>query len=392
MKKILPLSLMAFATIAFADISQQEFLYKDPRIMGMGAANTAVGGYSTAVFHNPAGLINIKKSHGLEVELLGFSLSASERIQDFADDLSNANGNDEVSDVLKKYSGEPFQAGFSNYTSVSYHTESDLALTIGLLASFDSNFLAHSNGGSNGLLEVHSRGYGGVVVGAAKNVEQWLPEWIPGKMTVGVDAKFIAQKSYDTALDVAEIDQNNDDLGTYIQDTYEQTNSGLGIDLGVLYAPMPENFWNPTVGVSVMNIGTLNFENAYGAQPMTVNFGVAVSPKTKYADFKVAVDYVDALGAQQALVLDPTTNTYKTQDISYEMLRHLRVGASAEIIDNSWFLVTLNGGLYQGAYTAGLDLQLAVLKFQVATYQEQLGAKMGQLEDRRYVVGLGIGW
>ena len=44
-------------------------LYKDPRIMGMGGANVAVGAYSTSVFSNPAGLTNIKKDHGFVVDL-----------------------------------------------------------------------------------------------------------------------------------------------------------------------------------------------------------------------------------------------------------------------------------------------------------------------------------
>ncbi len=62
------------------------------------------------------------------------------------------------------------------------------------------------------------------------------------------------------------------------------------------------------------------------------------------------------------------------------------------LFDNKWVTTTLMAGWYQGAYTAGLDFQLTLIKLQAATYQEQLGAKTGQLEDRRYVVGLGIGW
>lgn len=392
MRKILPLSLLAFSSLLYADFAQQEFLYKDPRVMGMGAANTAVGGYSTAVFYNPAGLINIKKSHGVEVELLGISVGASEKTQDFANDISDASdaddSNSEIADVIEEYSGEAFNVTASNYTSVSYHTENDLAWSVGILASADINLLPHANSGNNGLLEVHGRAYGGVNIGVAKTFD----ELVPGKLTVGVGAKFISQVSYDTGLDVAEIDANSDDIGEYLQDTYEVENSGVAVDLGVLYAPLPNNYWNPTIGVSVMNIGSLNFDDAYGAQPMSVNFGVAVFPKTSVADFKIALDYVDALGSQQALVYDSASQKFITQDITYEMMRHLRAGVSAEVFDNSWVTLTLNGGLYQGAYTAGIDLQLAILKLQAATYQEQLGGEMGQLEDRRYVVGLGIGW
>lgn len=392
MKRLLPLSLLS--SLLYADVAQQEFIYKDPRVMGMGSADTAVGGYSTAVFYNPAGLITIKKSHGVEVELLGLSVAASDKTKDFVQDINDAQNDDNnataaVSDVLKKYSGEAFNVAVSNYSSVSCHTENDFVWSVGLLAAGDVNLLPHDNSGVNGLLETHGRVYGGAIVGLAQAFNN-VSSWLPGNLTVGVSGKFISQKSYDVALDSGEIADHKDDLGQYIQDTYEVSNSGFAIDLGALYHPYPSSEWNPAVGLSVMNIGTLDFGNTYGAQPLSVNIGVSASPKTKYTDFVIALDYVDLLNAQQALVYE--NSNYVKKDISYDALRHLRAGVQAQVFDNSWVTLTLNGGLYQGAYTAGLDFQLAVLKLQAATYQEQLGGKMGQLEDRRYIVGLGIGW
>ncbi|UCN00282.1 hypothetical protein LCX93_12275 [Sulfurimonas sp. SWIR-19] len=91
-------------------------------------------------------------------------------------------------------------------------------------------------------------------------------------------------------------------------------------------------------------------------------------------------------------------NPYRSQDqydnanIEYELLQHLRIGASLGLVDNSWFMMTLNGGLYKGSYTAGFDMQLAIFKLQAATYQEQLGSTIGQIEDRRYMLVVGIGW
>jgi hypothetical protein len=110
----------------------------------------------------------------------------------------------------------------------------------------------------------------------------------------------------------------------------------------------------------------------------------------------LAVDYVDILNAQQARVRN--YNPYRAQDqydsvdIAFDPMQHIRAGVSVGLFDNSWAMMTLNGGLYQGAYTAGLDMQLTLLKIQLATYQEQLGAEVGQIEDRRYVVGIGLGW
>ena len=393
MKKIVALSMLGASLLLQADMSQQEFLYKDPRMMGMGSAATAVGGYSTAVFYNPAGLINIKKSHGVEVELLGIAVTGSKDIKNFADDVNNADTDPEIIEAVKKYSGEAFNLTASNYTSFSYHTESDFAYSIGLLASADANFIPHDNSGINGLLETHSRAYGGVLLGAAQKFEDVLG----GNLTVGIGLKFITQKSYEAGLDAGEVTEHKDDLGTYLQDTYEVSNSGFAGDIGILYEPNILSSLHPAIGLSVMNIGTLNFDDAYGAQPMTLNGGISISPELPLLDsFTLSVDYVDMLNAQQARVRNynpyRSYDQYDNADIDFDVMQHLRAGLKVGVFDNSWVTTTLMAGWYQGSYTAGIDLQLTLIKIQAATYQEQLGAKTGQLEDRRYIVGLGIGW
>jgi len=393
MKKIVSLSFIALGSLVYADMSTQEFLYKDPRIMGMGAANTAVGGYSTSLFYNPAGLINIQKSHGVEVELLGIGVSSSENTKEFVDDLDNAETDQETIDAIKKHAGETYNVTASNYSSVSYHTEDDLAFSVGLLASADVNLLPHAYSGANGLLETHSRVYGGIMLGVAKKYNDIMN----GKLTVGLGFKYITQNSYEAGLDEGEVIQHKDDLSTYLQDHYEVENSGFGVDIGLLYEPNILQEWHPSVGLSVMNIGSLDFDDAYGSQPMTINLGLSVSHEVSFLhSFVIAMDYVDLTNAQQARVrnYNPSRSydQYDSVDIEYDFLQHLRGGVSAGIIDNSWFLATVSAGLYQGAYTAGIDLQLAVVKLQASTYQEQLGSTVGQIEDRRYVLGLGIGW
>ena len=398
MKKLLPLSLIAFSSLVYADMSTQEFLYKDPRIMGMGGANTAVGGYSTSIFSNPAGLIKIKKSHGIEAEILGLSVSASERFQQFADDLSNSSDT-EVIDTINKYSGDAFNATVSNYTSFSYHAQNDVAYSFGLLAAGDVNFIPHANSGANGVLESHSRAYGGLFFASAKKYHgissDFLDGMLDGDITIGVGIKYIMQKSYEAGLDIGEVTDHKDDIVQYLQDTYEVDNSGFAFDLGALYE-FDNKAWNPAIGLSVMNIGNLDFD-AYGAQPLSVNLGASISPEISWSNsLKFSVDYTDLLNSQQARIRNyspyRSQDQYDNADIGYDVMNHVRLGASLGLVDNSYFMTTLNAGLYKGAYTAGLDFQLTLLKLQFATYQEQLGSTLGQLEDRRYVVGLGLGW
>ena len=399
MKKIIPLSLIALSSLLYADMSTQEFLYKDPRIMGMGGANTAVGGYSTSIFSNPAGIIKIKKSHGIEAEILGLSVSGSEKIKSFSDDLQKADTTQDTQDVINKYSGDTFNINISNYTSFSYHAANDTAYSFGILAASDANFIPHANSGSNGVLETHSRVYGGLFLASAKKYHglssDFLNGMLNGDVTVGVSAKYIKQKSYEAAIDAGEITQHKDDLAEYLQDNYEVDNSGFGVDVGVLYE-FANKAWNPALGLSIMNIGNMTFD-AYGSQPLSVNLGASISPEISWANsLKFSVDYTDLFNSQQARIENYNSSSpydqYTNADIGYEVMNHLRAGASLGLLDNSWFMATLNAGLYKGAYTAGLDMQLTLVKLQVATYQEQLGSVIGQLEDRRYVIGLGIGW
>ena len=393
MKKVILLSVCG-ASMLMAGFSEHAYLYKDSRIMGMGGANVAVGGYSSSVFQNPAGLRSIRVDHGLEVELLGLTLQGSQGIKDFADDLDAADTDPELADVLKKYSGDHFNVNVNNYSSVSNNNE-DYAWSIGILASVDANFFVHGNGGSNDLLETHSRGYGGLVAAYATS----FPELGPGTLDVGISAKYIKQTSVEGGLGITELLDNKDDLGNYLQDKYQKDASGWGVDLGIVYKLYPDNYFHPAFGLSVLNLGDMGMDDNYGRQPTTVNVGASISPELPFFEhFILAVDYVDLLNANETRFYDFTETGGVVTDVSYtdfeesDFTKRLRLGVSAGIFDNSWFLTTLNAGLYQGNYTLGADIQATVFKFSAATYAEEIGPEAGDLTDRRYMFTLGIGW
>jgi hypothetical protein len=73
-------------------------------------------------------------------------------------------------------------------------------------------------------------------------------------------------------------------------------------------------------------------------------------------------------------------------------MKNLRLGIGIGLVDSTYFSTTLNVGLYQGAYTAGLDMALTILKLNFATYQEQVGTMSNPYNDRRYIAQIGIGW
>ena len=163
MKKWIMPALIGFTLAPLSNAADLPYLYKDMRIMGMGGANVASGGYSSSVFANPAGIINLPNDHGLIVEFLGINVTASADASDIVNDLSDAidsDNEDEIIDVLEMYSGQRTHIDIANYSSVSSN-QGNYAWSVGLLAATDVNLTPHANS-IDGILEVQSRGYGGL--------------------------------------------------------------------------------------------------------------------------------------------------------------------------------------------------------------------------------------
>jgi len=390
MKKVISLALLGATTSLMAMYAEHAYLYKDPRVMGMGGANIAVGAYSTSVFSNPAGLANIKKEHGFVVDLLSVGVSVSDGAQDFIDDVDAASDDEsKMADVLDKYSGQHFHVGADNYTSISKNSDS-FAWTIGFLAATDVNYMAHGSGSATGgVLESSSRAYGGVILGFAKAYETEI-----GRLDIGLGLKYITQNSYEGVLGISEL-VGQEDIADKMKQKYEKKSSGYGVDLGMTYHPFANSNWDLAFGVSVLNIGSMDMDDNYGSQPMTVNVGMSLSPEVSFLNkFVVAVDYLDILNENKLRMYDysDTNNiTYTDYDDS-DFMKRLRVGVGIGLIDSTYFSMRVDGGLYQSAYTAGLNMEITIFKFNFATYQEEVGTENVSITDRRYMAGLAIGW
>jgi len=395
MKKIIATGLLGLSTSLMAMYGEQSYVYKDARILGMGGANVAVGGYSTSIFSNPAGLKSLKKEDGFIVELLGLQIGATEQFQDFSKDLGDALDEDddakkteELIGVLQKYNGEHFHANVSNYTSLSKNSDM-FAWSIGILAGADLNYMTHSDGSVVGpSLETSSRGYGGLVLGAAKDYSTRY-----GTIDVGVSGKYIVQKSYEGQIPLIDlIDKDSSELQT----KYEKESSGFAVDVGVVYHPAPNNYWHPAVGLSVLNIGSIDMDDQYGKQAMSVNLGASITPEVSFLDkLVVAVDYVDMFNANEARYYKYVGGVGDTVAVDVEdseLMKRVRFGAMAQVIDSKYFALALSGGMYEGAWSAGVDMALTILKLSLTSYEEDLGYGSFELTDRRYALQLGLGW
>lgn len=392
MKKIvLIIALLSVTPLLMAMQAEQAYLYKDSRIMGKGGTSVANGQYATSVFSNPAGLASLRKSEGFIVDFLSLGVAITAKSAEFVNDVND--GSDSVEDlenILNKYNGENFHLGINNYSSISKNSQY-FTWSIGILAASDVNVMAHSDGTPSGdYLESSSRVYGGVVFGVAK---PFYTKY--GRLDIGISTKYISQSSYEGTVGVAELVNSDEDYQEFIK-RYEKKASGLGFDMGVNYHPFANSYWNLILGMSVMNIG-LDLDDNYGHQPMSVNFGLSISPELSFVDkFVLALDYVDILGANKYRQYNKSSNGSSTSYVdydAYDTMKNIRIGAGIGLIDTSFFSMDVDVGLYQSAYTAGLMMKIALLKLNLATYQEDVGINSSTSNpDRRYMLDLGIVW
>ncbi len=363
--------LLANVSVATAGSYEYPHIYKSPRVMGMGGANVAIGGGFDSVFYNPAGLTRMPE-YNWEVNVLGLSGTVGEDTLDFVDDLNDAFDEEDdltaVNDVLKDYRGKHIHFDAANLSSVAKNAEK-LAFGLGGLASVVSDSIPHQGFGEDGLLEMHaSMQYGGIG-GVAYRVSDQL--------SVGASVKLINKEVVDHFFTATEIIEHEDDLEDYFTDELKEDGTGVGVDAGIIYEFMQDSKLKPAVGVSIQNIGDMDFGDA-GTIPMTVNVGASATVNLPVLqEMVVGIDYVDAF------------NNYEQDD---DIGKRVRLGGEIGIIDNTVITAAVRAGLYQGYPTFGADLRLFMVALSYTTYAEEVGAYAGQDDDRRHMVSLNVGW
>jgi hypothetical protein len=155
---------------------------------------------------------------------------------------------------------------------------------------------------------------------------------------------------------------------------------GIGADVGMLFTPT--KVMEPTLGVSVMDIGGTKYTKADvgGAaisapetRRQAVNVGVSMKP--------INHDWFYVLGTVDAHQIN--------QPFSYT--KKLNFGAELGLMDR----LRLQAGLHQGYASGGLQFDLKFWNYRMVTlravtYSEELGTVAGSNEDRRYAAQIKI--
>lgn len=340
------------------------YLYKGVRSLGMGGAFTAVGKDAEALFYNPAGLYDM----GFQLALLNPQVEVDQDFLDMGSDLSSAmNKNTDtermnaLTDIISKNMGKPLHLRFTMFPHVAAKNVVVGAIGQGILDSRLHNPLS-----SQGAVEVS----GGYEYGPVLGASVALP--VTG-LRFGVGAKYIFNTWIEEGFTIRQVATSGfDPMDSKIQ------KNDISFDAGLLYDIPVLSYLKPRAGISLLDITDLNFQDSAGKGrkiPMRGNLGISLNPSVPYvSDLILALDYQDFM------------HNYVQDNSTWK-----RVHAGAELGLLRRHLL-LRGGINQGYPTAGVDIDLWLLKFGYTYYSEEMGAYAGQDKDTRHIAQLSIGW
>lgn len=350
---------LLFVVPQFVSAESYKGFHRGVRPLGMGGAFTAVANDHNSIFYNAAGLAQAK-SFGLGI--LDPYISVSENSLDLIDDFGDADTDDteEVNDLLRKYVGENnnIKVAADFYTGFKVK---DYGVMIAAIAQSDTDVSIHNPVWPEA--RIRSTADYGAIIGAGTEIPA-----VKG-LKVGAALKLIQRESLDkvyTAIDIAD----SEDFGDKIEDDME-SGTGVALDIGVLYSVSGVPFTDLDLAFTGQNIPEMDFGDAEDAKTQ-YNVGAAFRQKFGILELTEAIDYMDI-----------TDNL--AGDDSMEKKLHLGIEAKIPVL-------SVRAGLNQGYYTAGATLDFGVLRFDVASFGEEVGVYAGQKEDRQLAAQMSLGW
>lgn len=319
--------------------------YASARALGMGNAFTAVVRDADGLFYNPAAIATISGFHWTVMDPK-VGINGTQTLTDLQS-FSGATSSNVASRISKLY-GHNIWLGGNAKTSLAapYFAAAGFVNTE---AAFKVTNPAYTTLNMNYYFDY------GVALGTGFDM-------IPGLFKVGLAARRVNRTGTTLPLGPGKLADLNT---TTIQNELKSRGTGYGFDLGTLITlPGPVS---PTVSFVYRNVGKTVFNHEEGAAaPPSIDSEMIVG-----AALLIRVPFFS---------LTPSFD-YRYMEKSTEQTGK-KINAGIEV---GLPLIDIRAGIHQGYYTAGVGLNLGLLRADVATYGVEIGAYPGQLEDRRYV-------
>lgn len=344
--RLLVCAIALLSTLSGHDASARELseTWTNVRALGMGNAYTALVDDVDSLFYNPAGLAR-NSAFSWEVFDPRVGLNGADAIQS-AQELASAGDN--VSEVIESLYGKKLWAGGGMKTGILIPNFA-MAGFVSANAAVNVQNPAATTMNLNYFLDY------GVALGGGFS-------FIPNFMQVGLAVKRINRTG--TTLPVGPSTLATLDPAD-LQAELKRRGTGYALDFGtVISVPGPVS---PSLSFVYKNLGGTSFSHEEGAgappyiEPEMI-IGAALDIDAGLVSVTPVLDYKYANRA----------------DIQLGKKVHLGVEIDLPLLE-------LRAGLHQGYYSAGVGVNMGILRVDAATYGVELGEFPGQHEDRRYV-------
>ena len=334
-------------------------LYKSPYALGKGDTGVADTDDHEAIFYNPAGLAQGK---GIYKETVFASPSVV-----FSSDTKNlvrkiTVENDSSIASLREHVGKNQHISVTNFTGIVFRRAA-----IGAIANTTNNLLLYKSAENRGveILEAESTTTTGLTFSFAE-------AFFKDSLMLGTTLKYLRQSHAELNINVVDAENLSDQLSS---DEIQNDYTGFGGDFGLLW-----NFGNKkskkTMGLHVENVGGLSLINnktdGKGRKlPQLINFGLGFDIGTRLSSMKFNFDFRDL-----------------TNQIEPNFFKKIHIGSELSFASVFGF----TGGVNQGYPTAGLFVNLYLVRMDVGITTQEVGDKAGARADERFFIRIMSGF
>ena len=358
----------------------------DVRALGMGGAGVAISDNYQSIWSNPAGLANKKVQFSLPS--FGLSLYSPLEITRDIEDIENVDADVIVNGVL-----DSLTTGYGKVLDADAQV-SFAAGGFGLGVSVKDTLFSYVPKTSTG--GVSSKFYNATAVNVVAGYGLEIPLGLMS-IDLGVSAGLSGLMYTDTvdaqlAAGLMDSEDPEEALSALISSVPVANGYAIPINVG-LNVKLPLGFRIGAVGrningsykmVQVDNIDALEDPEAVTEEfsidvPFTLDAGAAwdISFLGGFLHPVIAVDVVDVIGLVES------------KDFSeVNLMSHLKAGVE---VKGLW-IADARIGIDRGYWTAGVGLDLAILRLEAAYYWQEMGAYQGDKPQDAFTIKLNLGW